>query len=322
MRHNAGVNDETATESMPGARANHKRRALVGCGALVAALACVLLGGWVWYRHRAQPAPERRALFEGVTYIRDVRRSPRPMVVHVVRVDLSAPGVELLVTPGDPAQQKPLRARLTSQFLREFGCQVAVNGDFFFPWRSNSPFDYYPHVGDPVELEGYAWSRGTQYSQGGERWKYPVLYLSKDNRASFERPTWPVWNAISGDWLFLHDGRAVVVAPTDEYHATPQPRTAVALDRARRTLLLVVVDGRQPGYSEGATIPELAAIVRQYGGWDALNLDGGGSSTLAAQGPDGEPEVLNCPIDCHIPGRERPVANHLGVFARPLPASR
>ena len=90
----------------------------------------------------------------------------------------------------------------------------------------------------------------------------------------------------------------------------------VALDAAGTTLLLVVVDGRQPNYSGGVTLPELADLVVEFGGWAALNLDGGGSSTLVAEGPDGRPRVLNSPIHGrHPPGRERPVANHLGVYA-------
>jgi hypothetical protein len=46
-----------------------------------------------------------------------------------------------------------------------------------------------------------------------------------------------------------------------------------------------------------------------------MNLDGGGSSTLAVEGANGRPEVLNSPIHQRIPGRERPVGNHLGIFA-------
>jgi exopolysaccharide biosynthesis protein len=79
---------------------------------------------------------------------------------------------------------------------------------------------------------------------------------------------------------------------------------------------LIVVDGRQPNYSEGVTLPELTQIVIEHGGDAALNLDGGGSSTLVVEGPKGEPAVLNSPVHGRIPpGRERPVANHLGVFA-------
>jgi exopolysaccharide biosynthesis protein len=81
--------------------------------------------------------------------------------------------------------------------------------------------------------------------------------------------------------------------------------------------LLFVVDGRQPNYSEGMSLPELAQVMLDYGADTALNLDGGGSSTLVMEGNDGKPHVLNSPIHGRVPpGRERPVANHLGIFAK------
>ncbi len=100
----------------------------------------------------------------------------------------------------------------------------------------------------------------------------------------------------------------------------PQPRTAVAIDREGRTLFLVIVDGRQPNYSEGLNFPELARFLKGLGAHDAINLDGGGSSTLAIEGPDGMARVLNSPIHGRVPpGRERPVATHLGIYAHALP---
>lgn len=274
--------------------------------------------GW-WYYHRPRPESVRRTLFTGVEYTRDVRCKPRPVIIHVVKVALGAPGIGFLVTPGDPRKLRPLQARTTSQFLREFGLQVAINGDFFFPWHSTAPWDYYPHVGDPVELEGFAASRGTVYSDHPVKNEFPTLYLSRDNRVRFEKPNGPVYNAISGLLMLLRDGKPVPL-PANIYD-TPEPRTAVGVDRERKHLILVVVDGRQPNYSEGVSMEELAEISRTYGASDALNLDGGGSSTLVIEGPDRKPEELNCPIDNHIPGRERPVANHLGVFALPLDPS-
>jgi exopolysaccharide biosynthesis protein len=55
----------------------------------------------------------------------------------------------------------------------------------------------------------------------------------------------------------------------------------------------VVVDGRQPNYSEGVSLVELAEILRHHGAYTALNLDGGGSSALVVAGPHGNPQVLN-----------------------------
>ena len=65
------------------------------------------------------------------------------------------------------------------------------------------------------------------------------------------------------------------------------PRTAAGVTRDGRTLLLVVVDGRQPGWSIGATLPELASLLIEAGAWTALNLDGGGSTTMWRREPGG-----------------------------------
>jgi exopolysaccharide biosynthesis protein len=95
-----------------------------------------------------------------------------------------------------------------------------------------------------------------------------------------------------------------------------EPRSAIGLDRRGRRLILVVVDGRQTGYSEGANLAELGNILINAGAYLAMNLDGGGSSTLVVENASGQPEVLNSPIDGQITGRERPVGNHLGILVK------
>lgn len=283
---------------------------------LLLVLLSIAAGGWFAYTNRRQPPPTRRVLFRGITYQREVRQTPVPCVIHVVTVQLDDPEISLLVTPGDPKAKRPLRAMLTSQFLRKYHAQVAINGDFFFPWWSRNPWDYYPHLGDPVELEGIAASRGTLYSQGGERWKFPALFLDKNNVGRFNKvhELGSFYNILSGIYMILEDS-SFCLPRRSPYTTDRQPRTAIALDRNGRQMILCVIDGRQPGYSAGATIEETADVLRRHGGHDALNLDGGGSTTLVVEGDDGKPLILNCPIDNRIPGRERPVANHLGIFA-------
>ena len=111
--------------------------------------------------------------------------------------------------------------------------------------------------------------------------------------------------------MLLQDG--IIVAPTD---AALHPRTAVATNSSGSKLWLIVVDGRQPQYSEGVTFWELAEIAREAGADTALNLDGGGSSTMVMRSGNG-PKILNAPFHTNIPMRERPVGNHLGIFALP-----
>ncbi len=68
-----------------------------------------------------------------------------------------------------------------------------------------------------------------------------------------------------------------------------QPRTAIGVVDDNH-LLVVVVDGRSAGYSAGATMTELATLMKGLGAVTAYNLDGGGSSTLWFDG-----EVVNRP---------------------------
>ena len=121
-----------------------------------------------------------------------------------------------------------------------------------------------------------------------------------------------VYNAISGDRMIVRGGKPV--AGLDD--TTPAPRTAIGLDGSGERLIIIVVDGRQPLYSSGATLKELADYMVLYGAETALNLDGGGSSTLVFEGLFGTARVVNSPIHTRIPGRERPVGNHLGIFIK------
>jgi hypothetical protein len=91
----------------------------IAIGGLLVVTACLLasllLGatGWFWFFARPQPSPTQQQLFEGISYERIVRQSPRPMVVHVVTVDLRTDGIRFLVTPGNPKEAQPLKASTT-----------------------------------------------------------------------------------------------------------------------------------------------------------------------------------------------------------------
>jgi hypothetical protein len=104
------------------------------------------------------------------------------------------------------------------------------------------------------------------------------------------------------------EGFAPLEAPSffDSFVASRNPRTLAGVRRDGR-ILLVTVDGRRPGWSAGVTLPEAARVMRALGARDALNLDGGGSTTMTVRG-----EVVNLPSDR---GGERPVSN--GVFVLP-----
>jgi exopolysaccharide biosynthesis protein len=255
----------------------------------------------------------KQTLYEGVTYRRVVRYLPRPMIAHVVTVDTKAKGVEFLITPPDSEGEMPLQARTTSQFLEEFDLQLAINGGGFSPWWSRSPADYYPHVGDPIAPFGFTASNGDVYwTTADTEGIPPALFINRRNALSFNNKPSRVHNAISGDRMIVIKGN---VAP-DLDDREVDPRTALGINRNGRYLYLVVVDGRQPLYSEGATFTELAQLLIEQSAYAAMSLDGGGSSTMVMEGDDGRPVILNSPIDHYIPGTERPVGTHIGIYVK------
>lgn len=95
--------------------------------------------------------------------------------------------------------------------------------------------------------------------------------------------------------------------PRPSFGEQRHPRTAVGW-RAGGPVLLVTVDGRQAPYSDGMTLAELAGLMRRLGATEALNLDGGGSTTMVLRG-----RVVNRTSDA---SGERPVGNALVVVQK------
>ena len=119
---------------------------------------------------------------------------------------------------------------------------------------------------------------------------------------------------VIGGWpRILHDGIDITAdAPSVEGTLSRNaemrhPRTAVGFSRDSSTLYLFTVDGRSEN-SGGMTLTELAAMMRTLGAWDALNFDGGGSTTMVINGA-----VVNKPSD---PTGERAVGNAFMVVVK------
>ncbi|WP_063729538.1 phosphodiester glycosidase family protein [Streptomyces sp. RTd22] len=115
--------------------------------------------------------------------------------------------------------------------------------------------------------------------------------------------------AVSGRELLVVDGEPV--GHEGEGNNTAAPRTAVGFSRDGRTMQILTVDGRQAD-SGGVSLTELGLMMKDAGSYSALNLDGGGSSTLLAREPGSDMgRVENSPSD----GSERPVPNGLAFTA-------
>jgi hypothetical protein len=106
-----------------------------------------------------------------------------------------------------------------------------------------------------------------------------------------------VQTALGAGRILVQDGKLPNLGPADQPR---HPRSLIGWNQ--QYLLFVVVDGRQPKLSIGMTYPEMAALAQQYGCTDAVEMDGGGSSTLWAMG-----KILNSPSD----GKPRAIANGL-----------
>lgn len=299
-------------------RRKQKQRWFSGVAAISVICLLIIGGAAFWYTHRPLPAPTRTSLFRGIEYERLVEDGP--MIVHVVRIDLDTPELTFRITPASSSSSYDVDVRTTSEFLSEFKLQLAINGDFFDPWRDIGFWDYYPHSGDGVNTRGLSAAIGDVYTEGYTlKERYHTLYISETNEASFTAPDNGIFNAISGNIRLIQNGDPISITDVEnEYLMKRHPRTAVGFDEAGKTLIIVVIDGRQPNYSEGATIPELIEVMLGFRVFEGINLDGGGSSTLVIEGEQGQAVVLNSPIHNRIPGRERPIANHLGVYTERL----
>jgi hypothetical protein len=248
--------------------------------------------------------------FQGVRHIHRTETSPRLLNIHIVEIDLRAPGVAFRLTPPNGSLPGETTSQTTLNYLIEQGAQVAINGDFF----AYAPFPY-------TNVVHLGVSDGVPYSpfNGAE----PAINLALNNVATLVRrdttfpsgyeatPKVPLWNAIGGNEHIVLNGTNV--AGWNELH----PRTALGYT-ADQKLLMATVDGRQPGHSLGMTTPELANLLISYGAREAINLDGGGSTTMAMN--DGSPRLVNRPIDnVSNPGSQRRNGNNLALFARPAP---
>lgn len=109
--------------------------------------------------------------------------------------------------------------------------------------------------------------------------------------------------------LLVKNGQVDLQIDPKSSRATERaPRTAIAIDQTGSKVFMVTVDGRQEGYSKGMNLVEFANYLKSIGAYSALNLDGGGSTTMGVRKP-GEFNVslFNRPSD----GRERSVSTIL-----------
>ena len=238
---------------------------------------------------------------DGIEYLHGRISSPM-LEFHALRIDLSKPNIQIFVGTGDANGN----STKVSSFVRDNNLTAGINA---------LPFDVISaSEGRPIRNMGLVISGGRLLS--GANPYYDAIVFYKDGGAAIVSQSSihsssidNIENAVGGFHQILAGGlpAARTLAGT-----TRHPRSAAGIS-ADGYLYLVVIDGRRTA-SAGATEHETALLLRSLGAWDALNLDGGGSSALAMRDADGNTRVVNTPVHNGIPGFERAVAGCLGII--------
>lgn len=283
-----------------------------------------------------RPRPEAEVsdlwtdLEPGVRYLD--RRTSTPSHLHAFVIDRRVSGIEVETTRYED------RWSTVSDFAALYPDErllVATNGGF---WRS---FDQAP-LGITA-AEGEHWPTSAPDPEVGTFWtdRDGVPHISGPDTVWDEPMLGRVENAVGGRPILVEDGE-VAISTLDPFPTANDraPRTAIGIGPRARTLILVVVDGRQPA-SRGMTLYELARLLVELGAERGINLDGGGSSAMVVPDLGG---VVNVPArgrweevldalptlsrldrtretggrtELWVHGREREVMSHLALLRRP-----
>jgi hypothetical protein len=279
------------------------------CGGFLVALACTL---WILFGASAcvSTRSARDYGLPGLEYRLLEISEPHPNRVHILSANLADNRIRpsVIVAP-DPDGDGPADAALTDPLKLAGGNRVLafINTN---PWADvpdgSGKEDRSWYDGQPVIIHGLAVSGGRLRSplrKGSfSVWIDDTGRLSMGNADEMKS----IAEGMGGFQQIV--GTGSVIVPTG---GPRHPRTAIGADRTGRIMWLVVVDGRQSGYSEGMTLHELAGVMLELGCWNAANMDGGGSSIMGLADSDGVLEVVN-----------RPSGRCLGMLpmVRPLPA--
>jgi hypothetical protein len=260
---------------------------------------------WSWFLiallAEAPAAGGWQEVAAGVRYQeREYRRGTEgPFRLFALEVDPRSPAVNLLPVR---AMDAPKGREATSSMALRLGAVAAVNGGYFKPDGAAA---------------GVFVLNGEVLGEGSGR--TGLLFCRE--RGDVEKLEFDIVAAKQGKWRrqgrgckaddvtgagpkLIAGGRVVLAGEGFAHEKARHPRTAVARTREGK-YLFVVVDGRQKS-SVGMTLSELAGELLEMGAVEALNLDGGGSSTMVVKG-----QVRNSPSD----GRERTVGDAVLVFS-------
>lgn len=234
-------------------------------------------------------------IYEGVEYATGSDDAGHLQRAFAMRISLKNPDVVLYASHSNGTAPMEVTNQTNPTFLVEHGCKVAVNAS-------------YCSVTDPyADVWGLTISDGTIVSTGdyGAPYDVQLRFDAAKVGSIVQTLTTPggMWTAVSGNAYHLVNG---VCLGAD---ADLQPRTSAGISQDGKYLIWVCVDGRQSGWSDGATVLNMSHWQQDWGAYNALNLDGGGSTIMTRSNDAGGYIILNSP--CY--GYARSNGVHLGA---------
>ena len=256
-----------------------------------------------------------KTLENGIIYTQMEFSEPRIMKLAVIRIDLANPALRFKITPksdrwGEPMDELPQyiihTERQKSHSFMENSIKngenmvIAVNGAPWVPWQK--PWNHrYGQIHGLLVADGVVVAPPNKLA--------PSFVVRKDGSCDLlsldsKSDVSDIQQAISG-FCFVLQQDNLVVGDSEQL----APRTGYGLSKDRKYLYLLVIDGRQENYSMGSSVYEVGQLLAFFGASDAINMDGGGSTTLLIR-ESGEIKKLNH----HKNGVERSVAATMGII--------
>lgn len=238
---------------------------------------------------------EKEQLHEGVLYRHILYNDKNGAPVHAFLSEIDPKYASIYIgTTDDGYENVNVKATIPDMIAsaNKNGKKVitAVNADFFDIFGDNHP-------------SGLCVKNGKVVANKDS--KRPFICLKNDGTHAItslnenEDILPSLQQAAAGLYMVLKDNEIYEYAPLEPFSFVRHPRTCVGIKPDGKVLLLVV-DGRIPEYSNGATLVDLARMMQSYGAERALNLDGGGSSAMYTRN-GGEYILRSRPADLFRP---------------------
>jgi exopolysaccharide biosynthesis protein len=237
---------------------------------------------------------------------RYIYSSKGPWAINVLEVNLGKCNEAIAVKGADSAAGRTKTTVLLSQLAQSKQVLGGVNADFF-DLKTGIPIGLLITNGrmlNPPDAEA-----SLAFDSTG------MAVIAKFSKKSNSLAPFYPREAVGGRIELIRDSSIVVAPDTakEPSFVARNPRTAAGVSRNGKRLILVTIDGRQKPYSDGTTLHETAEILRALGAYDALNLDGGGSTTLVYRDSTRQLRMASRPSDKE---GERPVGDALAIVRR------